>query len=91
MQVSTAAVMIKTLRETFCRFSLPRVIVSENGPQYIASEFNPLNANGIFIYIFHAHDFYYMYMCHVIMILSNVLIINPVKRYMCTYMYVTLL
>ena len=39
MQVSTAAVTIKALREIFCRFGLPRVIVSDNGPQFIASEF----------------------------------------------------
>ena len=48
MQVSTAAVTIKALREIFCRFGLPRVIVSDNGPQFIASEFKDFcTANNI--------------------------------------------
>ncbi|KAL5510070.1 hypothetical protein EMCRGX_G005543 [Ephydatia muelleri] len=48
MQVSTAAVTIKALRKIFCRFGLPRVIVSDNGPQFIASEFKDFcTANNI--------------------------------------------
>lgn len=39
MQATTAAATVKALREIFCRFGLPRVIVSDNGPQFIASEF----------------------------------------------------
>ena len=38
MQVSTATVTVKALCKTVSQFSLPRVIVSDNSPQFIASE-----------------------------------------------------
>ena len=48
MQDFTATVTVKALWETFCRFGLPRVIVSDNGPQFIASEFKDFcTANNI--------------------------------------------
>ena len=36
---TTTSGTVKALREIFCRFGLPRVIVSDNGPQFSSQEF----------------------------------------------------
>ena len=38
-QSTTAAVTIKLLREMFCRLGVPKLIVSDNGPQFASLEF----------------------------------------------------
>ena len=38
-QTTTAAVTIKLLREMFCRLGVPKLIVSDNGPQFASLEF----------------------------------------------------
>ncbi|CAB0007830.1 unnamed protein product [Nesidiocoris tenuis] len=40
MTVTTASKTIDVLREIFCRFGLPKTIVSDNGPQFKSHEFS---------------------------------------------------
>ena len=45
MTSTTAAVTIKALREMFSRYGLPEIIVSDNGPQFTAIEFQQFCRN----------------------------------------------
>ena len=48
MRSVTSASTIRALRSIFCRFGLPRQIVSDNGRQFVPSEFRSfLKDNGI--------------------------------------------
>lgn len=48
MQTTTAAAVIRVLRETFARFGLPKEIVSDNGPPFSSREYsNFMDNNGI--------------------------------------------
>ena len=48
MTLTTAANTIRVLREIFARFGLPEQLVSDNGPQFVSSEFSEFcKLNGI--------------------------------------------
>ena len=56
MTSATATVTIKALREMFSRYGLTDIIVSDNGPQFTASEFQQFcRNNGIMHRIFAAY------------------------------------
>lgn len=48
MSRTTANAVIKVLRETFARFGLPKVVVSDNGPPFTSKEYVDFMAsNGV--------------------------------------------
>ena len=54
MSSTTSGPVIKELRGLFSRFGLPRVIVSDNGPQLVSNEMkNFINRNHVLIPAYH--------------------------------------
>ena len=49
MKTVTAATIIRKLRQLFSQFGIPEVVVSDNGPQFSAQEFEKFcHLNGIY-------------------------------------------
>ena len=48
MSLTTTAATVEKLRSLFAQFGLPEVLVSDNGPNFVSSEFNEfLHRNGV--------------------------------------------